>query len=73
MFILKLSATFPAKAGIQIIDSKWCVRVWVPAFAGKAEEGKQGPLRPFGPLPPEGEDLPSQDLPPLGEVPARPG
>ena len=36
-------------------------RVWVPAFAGNAEEGKQGPLRPFGPLSPE------------AEVPAKPG
>ena len=48
-------------------------RVWVPAFAGKAGGGKQGPLRPFGPLPPEGEDLGGLNLPPLGEVPVQPG
>jgi hypothetical protein len=27
------------------------------AFAGNTEDTKQDPLRPFGPLPPEGEDL----------------
>ncbi len=32
----------------------------------------EGPLRPFGPLPPEGEDLGVLNLPPLGEVPAKP-
>jgi len=34
---------------------------------------KQGPLRPFGPLPPKGEDLGTVNLPPLGEVPAQRG
>ena len=29
-----LSAAFSAKAGIQMIDSSLCVRVWVPACAG---------------------------------------
>ncbi len=31
-----LSAAFPAKAGIQMVNSNLCVRVWVPAFAGNA-------------------------------------
>ncbi len=39
----------------------------------KDEDEKQGPLRPFGPLPPEGEDFLFLDLPPLGEVPAQRG
>ena len=30
-----LYTAFPAKAGIQIIDSSLRVRVWVPACAGK--------------------------------------
>ena len=70
-----LTAAFPAKAGIQMIDSCLCVRIWVPACAGNTEvvEGKQGPLRPFGPLPPNGEELKEANPPPLGEVPAKPG
>ena len=70
-----LTAAFPAQAGIQIMDSCLRVRIWVPACAGNTEvvEGKQGPLRPFGPLPPKGEELKDANLPPLGEVPAKPG
>ena len=34
-----LSSAFPAKAGIQIFESKLCVRFWVPACAGKADIG----------------------------------
>ena len=30
-----LAPAFPAKAGIQIVDSNLPVRVWVPACAGK--------------------------------------
>ena len=29
------TTTFPAKAGIQILDYRPCDTVWVPAFAGK--------------------------------------
>ncbi len=32
-----LSAAFPAKAGIQMINSDLCVRVWVPAYAGNTD------------------------------------
>ncbi len=53
--------------------SRQSVRVWIPAFAGNTDDGKQGPLRRFAPLPPEGEDLGVLNLPPLGEVPAKPG
>jgi hypothetical protein len=56
---------------------KGLIYLWVSllgCFASLAmTQVKQGPLRPFGPLPPEGEDLPLIDLPPLGEVPAKPG
>ncbi len=38
-----------------------------------AANQREDPLRPFGPLPPEGEDLRAINLPPLGEVPAKPG
>ena len=31
-----LAPAFPAKAGIQIVDSSLRVRVWVPACAGNA-------------------------------------
>ncbi len=34
-----LYTAFPAKAGIQIIDSSLRVRVWVPACAGKTGLG----------------------------------
>ena len=34
-----LSPAFPAKAGIQMIESHLCVRVWVPACAGNADVG----------------------------------
>ena len=68
-----ITLAFPAKATVQRATFRLSEKIWVPAFAGKTEERKQDPLRPFGPLPPEGEDLPSLDLPPLGEVPAKPG
>ncbi len=35
-----LSAAVPAKAGIQMIDSDLCVRVWAPAFAGNRDVGR---------------------------------
>ena len=39
------SAAFPAKAGIQIVDSRLRVRVWIPACAGMAggesEDGEE--------------------------------
>jgi hypothetical protein len=34
-----LSPVFPAKAGIQMIDSHMSVTVWVPACAGNAGVG----------------------------------
>ena len=40
--ISSLTTAFPAKAGIQIDDSKLRVRVWVPAFAGNTERGLAG-------------------------------
>ena len=48
-------------------------KVWVPAFAGKTEEGEN--KAPFGPSGhfPQWEDFTLQDLPPLGEVPAKRG
>jgi hypothetical protein len=48
---------FHTKAAIQLASSSLCKRVWFPAFAGKTEVRKQGPLRRFAPLPREGEDL----------------
>jgi hypothetical protein len=44
-----------------------------PPARGTRVWGDEDPLRPFGPLPPEGEDLGALNLPPLGEVPAKPG
>ena len=41
------SAAFPAKAGIQMINSDLCVRVWVPAFAGNRDVGRKNKA-PFG-------------------------
>ena len=35
---------FPAKAGIQWMDYRSRIRVWVPAFAGKADGGLGYPL-----------------------------
>ena len=69
VFIHAPSTTFPTKAGSQRAVFSLCVRVWVPAFAGKTEV-KTRPPSSLRALPPEGEDLPSYDLPPLGEVPA---
>ena len=39
-----LSTAFPAKAGIQMIDSHMSVTVWVPACAGNAGVGGFKPL-----------------------------
>ena len=39
-----LSPVFPAKAGIQMIDSHMSVTVWVPACAGNAGVGGFKPL-----------------------------
>ena len=66
-----LSAAFPAKAGIQMIDSDLCVRVWVPAFAGNRDVGRKN-KPPFGAArhSPRGGRSRTANLPPLGEVPA---
>ena len=65
----------PAKAEIQRVVYNLRVRIWVPACAGNKDCGgrKQVPLRRYAPLPPKGEDIKLQNLPPLGEVPAQPG
>ena len=42
-----LSAAFPAKAGLQMIDSDLCVTVWVPAFAGNRDVGRKN-KPPYG-------------------------
>ena len=68
-----LTLAFLAKAAVQQATFRLSERVWIPAFAGNTDDGKQGPLRRFAPLPPEGEDLGVLNLPPLGEVPAKPG
>jgi hypothetical protein len=39
---MNLSTAFPAKTGIQRASTRRSRRVWIPAFAGKTEEGKQG-------------------------------
>jgi hypothetical protein len=62
---------FQTKAGNQRASFKLSKRVWVPAFAGKTEVRKQGPLRRFAPLPREGEDL--LFLPPNIRVPREGG
>ena len=39
-----LSTAFPAKAGVQMIDSHMSVTVWVPACAGNTDVGALVPL-----------------------------
>ena len=58
------------------MDYRSCETVWVPAFAGKEEEGirPRGPLHRFAvPLPQGGRIKNNVTLPPLGEVPANAG
>ena len=50
-----------------------CIRRQMEATSAEKSDEKQGPLRRFASLPPEGEDLRTLNLPPLGEVPAKPG
>ena len=63
-----LSAAFPAKAWIQMIDPDLCVRVWAPAFAGNTDVGRKNKaltqpspsgrgLRTIKPSPPWGRGL----------------
>ena len=44
MFIHAPSTTFPTKAGSQRAVFSLCVRVWVPASAGKTEVKNKAPF-----------------------------
>lgn len=48
------TAVFPAKAGIQIHPERFVGVTWVPAFAGKTEEGTSSKRPP----PPVGKPKP---------------